>query len=317
MKYRPQIPVHLPFRKWPSRILDRSFDIVSVDLRDGNQSLPNPMNITQKIKYFQMLCAVGFKTIEVAFPVASSIDYDFVRTLILDELIPNDVTIQVACSSKIEHLAKTIECLNGCERAVLDYYTPNSPSQRRYVFNKTKSEMLRMAVDGAKFIKANAPHLICEYTLESGTATEPDYAIEIASAIMDVIGKGVITLAATVELFSPNVFADYVEYFIDNLHNKNAMICVHPHNDRGTAVAATELAILAGASRVEGCLFGLGERTGNVDIMTLSLNYMQQGISTGLDFSNLPHIKEVYEECTNMRISPRHPYVGDLVFSIC
>ncbi len=325
-KYKPYPTVDLKNRKWPNRTITKAPIWCSVDLRDGNQALKVPMNLEQKLKFFDFLVKMGFKEIEVGFPAASETEFTFLRKLIEDNLIPDDVTIQVLTQAREHIIRKTFESLEGVKRAIVHLYNSTSELQRRVVFKKSKEEIIDLAVEGAHIVKEFAEKMpkgsiVYEYSPESFTGTELDYAIEICEAVLDVWkpskeNKAIINLPATVEMSTPNVYADQVEYFIDHIKNRESIILsVHPHNDRGTAVAAAELAMLAGADRVEGTLFGNGERTGNVDIITLGMNMFSQGVDPELDFSDADAIIKIYEESTKMEVSPRHPYVGELVYT--
>lgn len=297
----------------------------SVDLRDGNQALVEPMSLEQKLEFFKLLVAVGFKEIEVGFPAASETEYEFLRTLIEKDMIPDDVTIQVLTQAREHIIKKTFEAVKGAPRAVVHVYNSTSLAQREQVFRKSKEEIKQIAVDGAKLLKELAEkeegNFAFEYSPESFTGTEPEYALEVCNAVLDVWeptadNKAIINLPATVEMSMPHVFASQVEYMSKNLHFRdNVVLSLHPHNDRGTGVADAELGLLAGADRIEGTLFGNGERTGNVDIVTLAMNMFSQGVDSELDFSNMPHVCEVYEECTGMKVDERSPYSGALVFA--
>ncbi len=325
-KYRAYPTMNMPNRKWPSNVITKAPKWCSVDLRDGNQALEKPMNLAQKINFFKYLVKIGFKEIEVGFPAASDTEYLFTRTLIEQKLIPDDVIIQVLTQSREHIIKKTFEALNGVKKAVVHLYNSTSKLQRDVVFGKSKQEIIELAVFGANMINDLAnqygrEHFIFEYSPESFTGTEMDYAVEICNAVIDVWkpnneNKVIINLPSTVEMATPNVYADQIEYIIDNIKNReNILISLHAHNDRGTAVAATELAMLAGADRVEGTLFGNGERTGNADIMNIALNLFSQGIEPMLDFSNINDSIEIYEKSTGLNVHPRHPYAGDLVYT--
>ncbi len=325
-KYRPFPQVDLPDRQWPSRIIDTAPIWCSVDLRDGNQALAIPMSVEEKLEMFQLLVDIGFKEIEVGFPAASQIEYDFMRRLIEEERIPDDVTIQVLVQAREELIRRTFESLQGAKRAIVHLYNSTSPTQRRVVFGMSEAEIVDIAVRGATLIKELLPTLpgteiIHQYSPESFTATELEFALEICEAVVDVwqptpARRMILNLPATVELATPNVHADQIEWFCRHLRDRQSIILsLHPHNDRGCGVAATELGLLAGADRVEGTLFGNGERTGNVDIVTLALNMYTQGVDPGLDFSAINAVREVYERTTRMVVPPRHPYAGDLVFT--
>ncbi len=297
----------------------------SVDMRDGNQSLIIPMSLEQKIEYYKVLLEVGFKEIEVGFPAASETEYQLLRTLIDNQMIPNDVTIQVLTQCREHIIRKTFDACEGAPSAIIHFYNSVSVAQREQVFKKSKDEIKKIAVDGAKLVKKLAGeyegNFRFEYSPESFTGTEPEYALEVCNAVLDVLRPSennnvIINLPVTVEMSLPHVYASQVEYMDKNLkYREHVTISLHPHNDRGTGVADTELALLAGADRVEGTLFGNGERTGNVDIVTLALNMYSHGTDPGLDFSNMPYLVEKYEECTGMRVYERSPYAGALVFA--
>ncbi len=325
-KYRPFPQINLPDRQWPSRTIDESPVWCSVDLRDGNQALAIPMSVDEKLEMFKMLVDIGFKEIEVGFPAASQIEYDFLRRLVDEDLIPDDVTVQVLVQAREPLIRRTFEALQGTKNAILHLYNSTSPTQRRVVFGMSKAEIIDIAVQGTKLVKALRPtlpdtNLRFQYSPESFSATELEFALEICEAVVDVWqptldNKIILNLPATVELFTPNVHADQIEWFCRNIRDRESVIVsLHTHNDRGTGVAATELGLLAGANRVEGTLFGNGERTGNVDIVTLALNMYTQGVETGLDFSNIENVRAVYERTTRMEVHPRHPYGGELVFT--
>ena len=319
-------PVKNPTRKWLDKTYIEKPPIwCSVDLRDGNQSLIVPMSLEQKLDFFKLLVELGFKEIEVGFPAASETEYTFLRTLIENDMIPDDVTVQVLTQSREHIIRKTFEALKGCKNAIVHLYNSTSLAQREQVFKKSKEEILKIAVDGAILFENIAKEMGInyryEYSPESFTGTEPEYAIEVCNAVLDVWKptpdrKAIINLPVTVELSSPHVYADQVEYMCDNLkYRDSVVVSLHPHNDRGCAVADSELGILAGADRIEGTLFGNGERTGNVDIVTLAMNMYAQGIDPQLDFSNMPNIVSVYERNTGMTVYDRQPYAGKLVFA--
>ncbi len=325
-KYRPYPAVDLPNRIWPSETIDAAPRWCSVDLRDGNQALVMPMGLDEKKDMFLMLTEMGFKEIEVGFPSASQTEYDFMRLLIEEKLIPDDVTIQVLTQAREHLIRKTFEALKGVRRAIVHLYNSTSELQRRVVFNMGKKDIVDLAVKAARLIKEEAEkavgtEILLEYSPESFTGTEPDFAIEICEAVMNVWepsagNKIILNIPSTVEMSTPNIYADRVEYFGGKIKNRDKVILsVHAHNDRGTAVAATELAMLAGADRVEGTLFGNGERTGNVDILTLALNLFSQGIDPKLDFSNIDLIAAMSERCTRIPVHVRHPYAGELVYT--
>ncbi|MHB8791104.1 MAG: 2-isopropylmalate synthase [Desulfobulbaceae bacterium] len=324
-KYRPYPPVALPDRTWPNAAITKAPAWCSVDLRDGNQALIQPMSLQEKLEMFKMLVAVGFKEIEVGFPSASQVEFDFTRLLIEKKFVPGDVVIQALTQSR-EHLIKrTFEALRGAKKAVVHLYNSTSTLQRDVVFKMGRQEIIELAVRGARLIREEAARtdteVRYEYSPESFTGTELDFALEICEAVMAEWQPTperpvIINLPATVEMATPNIYADQIEWFSRNMKNRDcALISLHAHNDRGSAVAATELALMAGADRVEGTLFGNGERTGNVDIVTLALNMFSQGVDPGLDFSDINRIIDVYERCTRLPVHPRHPYAGELVYT--
>ena len=326
-KYIPQFfAVKNPTRKWVQKnIIEHPPVWCSVDLRDGNQSLIIPMSLEEKLEFFQLLVKVGFKEIEVGFPAASETEYTFLRTLIEQNMIPDDVTIQVLTQSREHIIRKTFEALRGCKNAIVHLYNSTSVAQREQVFRKSREEIIRIAVEGAELCRKIAEETGTayrfEYSPESFTGTEPEFALEICNAVLDVWKptpdrKAVINLPVTVELSAPHVYADQVEFMCDKLKYRDAVVVsLHPHNDRGCAVADAELGILAGADRVEGTLFGNGERTGNADIVTLALNMFAQGVDPKLSLENMPEIAEVYERVTRMHVPDRAPYAGALVFA--
>ncbi len=333
-KYHPFQPVQLSDRTWPSKTITHPPTWLSTDLRDGNQALIEPMNRRRKLQMFELLVAIGFKEIEVAFPAASQTDFDFVRDLIegntgdaqASQRIPDDVTIQVLTQAREHLIRRTFESLKGAKRAIVHVYNATSPVFRRVVFNQDRTGTVQMAVKAAELIQSLAAEQPetewrFQYSPETFTATELDFAKDICDAVLDVWQptpdrKAIINLPATVEVSTPNGFADQVEWMHRHMkHRENTVLSVHTHNDRGSAIAAAELAQLAGADRVEGCLFGNGERTGNVDIVTLALNLYTQGVHPGLDFSSINDVARAVEDCTQLPIHPRHPYVGDLVFT--
>ena len=297
----------------------------SVDLRDGNQALIVPMSLEQKVEFFKLLVKIGFKEIEVGFPAASETEYNFLRTLIDQNLIPDDVTIQVLTQAREHIIRKTFEAVKGAPRAIVHVYNSTSVAQREQVFKKSKEEILKIAVDGAKLLKKLADetegNFAFEYSPESFTGTEPEYALEVCNAVLDVWqptadNKCIINLPSTVQNAMPHVYASQIEYMSKNMkYRENVLISLHPHNDRGCGISDAEMGLLAGADRIEGTLFGNGERTGNVDIVTLALNMYSQGVDPKLDFSDMPHICEIYEECTGMKVDERSPYSGALVFA--
>jgi len=322
-KYTPAAILDFPQRVWPSKRIERAPIWCSVDLRDGNQSLKTPMTLEQKLKFFQFLVDTGFKEIEVGFPAASETEFQFVRTLIEQNLIPNDVTIQVLTQSREAIIQRTFESLKGVRKATVHLYNATCPLFRDVVFQKSKDETAELAVFGAKLFNTLADEMGAEcfnfeYSPECFSQTELDFAVDVCNAVLDV-WKGrstIINLPFTVETFMPNVHADMIEYMCNNIQRRDeTIISLHAHNDRGTAVAATELCLLAGADRVEGTLFGNGERTGNADIVTLAMNLYSQGIDPGLDFSNIDKAIEIYEKVTVLPVHPRHPYAGELVYT--
>ena len=326
-KYRPfAFAPSLPDRTWPSKTIEKSPIWASVDLRDGNQALIDPMTIEQKMRFFETLVEVGFKEIEIGFPSAAQVEFDFTRKLIEENHVPDDVTLQVLVQAREHLIARTFESLKGAKRAVVHVYNSTSRVQREKVYAKNKDEIKEIAITGAKLLKEYAAKYpetewVFQYSPESFSQTETEYAVEVCDAVCDVWqpqqGQEVIfNLPATVEASMPNVFADQVEYFCRNLpQREHVIISLHTHNDRGCAVAAAELGVLAGADRIEGTLLGNGERTGNMDIMVMAMNLFSQGIDPELDFSNMSEIVQVVSECNNLPLHPRHPYVGELVFT--
>lgn len=305
--------------------IDRAPIWCSVDLRDGNQALIVPMTLDEKIEYFKFLVKIGFKEIEVGFPAASQTEYEFLRALIEQDLIPDDVTVQVLTQAREHIIKKTFEALKGAKSSIVHFYNSVSVAQREQVFAKSKSEVKKIAINGAKIVKKYADmtegNFRFEYSPESFTGAEPEYALEVCNAVLDILeptadNKVIINLPVTVEMSLPHVYASQVEYMCTNLkYRENVIVSLHPHNDRGCGVADAELGLLAGADRVEGTLFGNGERTGNVDIITLAMNMYSHGVEPGLDFSDMPTAVELYERITDMKVSPRQPYCGDLVFA--
>ena len=325
-KYTAFPPVKLVDRQWPSKIITQAPAWMSTDLRDGNQALFEPMNGERKMRMFKTLVKAGFKEIEVAFPSASQTDFDFVRKLIEEKHIPDDVTIEVLAPAREALIRRTFEALKGARRAIVHIYNATSKPFRDIVFGMSKPEVVNMAVSAVKLVKelcAENPgtEWVLEYSPETFTATELDFALEVCNAVTEAWGatpdnKIILNLPTTVEMATPNVYADQIEWMHRHLARRDSiLISLHPHNDRGTAVAAAELGLMAGADRVEGCLFGNGERTGNVDLVTLALNLYTQGVHPGLDFSDINAVARCYEHCTQLPIHPRHPYVGDLVFT--
>ena len=325
-KYKAFKPIDLIDRTWPNNLISHSPKWCSVDLRDGNQALIEPMGEERKLRMFKMLLEIGFEEIEVGFPSASQTDFDFVRKIIKEKLIPENVTIQALTQARPELIKRTFEALEGVPRAIVHVYNSTSTLQRRVVFNSDKEGVKKIAVDGAKEVKKCAEQYPAtdwtfEYSPESFTGTELPYAVEVCNAVNEIWqptkeNKSIINLPATVEMASPNIYADQIEWVCRNIRNRESVvISLHPHNDRGTAVAATELGVMAGADRIEGTLFGNGERTGNVDLVTLALNMLTQGVDPHLDFSNINPIMREAEYCNQLPVHPRHPYAGDLVFT--
>jgi 2-isopropylmalate synthase len=325
-KYRPFPTIDLPDRQWPSRTITAAPTWCSVDLRDGNQALPIPMGVKEKLEMFKLLVDVGFKEIEVGFPSSSQTEFDFIRCLIEENRIPDDVTIQALVQAREELIARTFESIRGAKKAIVHLYNSTSPLQRRVVFGLDKPDIINIATRSARLITELVPtlpetHITLEYSPESFTSTEVDFALEICEAVVDIWhptpeNKVILNLPVTVEVATPNIHADQIEWFCKHLRNREtAIISLHTHNDRGTGVACTELGLLAGADRVEGTLFGNGERTGNVDIVTVALNMYTQGIDPGLDFSDIDAIRTIAEKCTRLQVPIRHPYVGELVFT--
>src|SRR5712664_1163146 len=325
-KYRRFNPVQLPDRRWPNQTLTRTPIWCSVDLRDGNQALAVPMNVSQKLELFQTLVKCGFKEIEVGFPSASNTEFDFNRRLIEDQRAPEDVWLQVLVQAREDLIERTFESLTGARRAIIHLYNSTSPAQRRVVFDLSGDEIIQLAVRGARLIQERLPQLkdtevMLQYSPESFSATEVEFARDISEAVMGVWKptpqrKMILNLPDTVEMAMPNVYADQIEWMCRHIkHRDSLIISLHTHNDRCTGVAATELGLLAGADRVEGTLFGNGERTGNLDIVTVALNLYMQGMDPRLDFRDLNAVREVYERCTGMTVPARQPYAGELVFT--
>lgn len=328
-KYVPFNRVNLPDRQWPEKIITKAPIWCSVDLRDGNQALITPMGIEEKLKFFYTLVDVGFKEIEVGFPSASETEYEILRTLIEGNHIPDDVTVQVLVQAREELIRKTFEAVRGAKNVIIHFYNSTSTLQRKVVFGKDMDGITEIAVQGARLIKQlteeeaarSGMNIRYEYSPESFTGTEIDFSIAICEAVMQEMGATkenpiILNLPSTVEMCTPNTYADQIEYFCRKMHNREAaIISIHPHNDRGTGVASAELALMAGADRIEGTLFGNGERTGNLDIVTVALNMFTQGVEPNLDFSHILDIKKVYEECTKMRVPERQPYAGELAFT--
>ncbi len=325
-KYKPMDQIPLTERKWPQNQILKAPIWCSVDLRDGNQALVNPMGVETKLAFFDKLVKLGFKEIEVGFPAASDTEYEFCRRLITENHIPGDVTIQVLCQAREALVKKTMECIKGAPSVIFHIYNSTSPAQRKYTFNKSKEEIKQIAIDGVRCIKScmtaeDRKRIRLEYSPESFSMTEIDYAVEVCEAVKNEWGKVegqkiIMNLPTTVECYTPNVYADSIEYFANNITDReNVIISTHCHNDRGTGVASCELALLAGADRVEGCLFGNGERTGNLDIVNVALNMFSQGVDPELDFHDLTDVRNDYEKFTGMEVSPRTPYAGELVFT--
>ncbi len=326
-KYIPFKQIDLPDRQWPNNVIDKAPIWCSVDLRDGNQALIDPMNLEEKLEFFHALVDIGFKEIEIGFPSASETEYEICRELIEKNHIPDDVTIQVLVQAREHLIHKTFEAIKGAKNVIVHFYNSTSTLQRKVVFKTDMQGVIDIAVEGARLIKrltdeyAGDTNIRFEYSPESFSGTEPDNAVAICDRVIEELGSTkenpvILNLPNTVEMCTPNTYADQIEYFIRHLkHRDAAIISVHPHNDRGCGVAAGELALLAGAERVEGTLFGNGERTGNMDIVTMGLNMFTQGVDPKLDFSHLPQLRDIYERCTNMRIDPRQPYIGELVFT--
>ncbi len=325
-KYRPFPHADLPDRTWPSKRITKAPRWLSTDLRDGNQALINPMNHEKKQRFFELLLKIGLKEIEVGFPSASQIEFDFVRYLIEQNKVPEDVTIQVLTQSRRDLIERSFESLAGSKQAVVHMYNAISPAWRRIVFGLDRPGIIKIAVDGAKIMREQAEkysgtNWIYEYSPETFSTAEPDFAVEICEAVMDVLQptpekKVILNLPATVEAATANIYADQIERFCRQISRRDSVVVsVHPHNDRGTGVAAAELSVMAGADRVEGCLFGNGERTGNVDLVTLALNLYTQGVHPELDFSDIQNVVKTVEHCNEIGVHPRHPYAGELVFT--
>jgi 2-isopropylmalate synthase len=325
-KYGPYPTIDLPDRKWPTRRIEKAPVWCSVDLRDGNQALPIPMTVEEKTELFEVLVKIGFKEIEVGFPSASDTEFRFLRKLIEENRIPEDVTVQCLVQCREHLIRRTFEAIDGAPSAIVHFYNSTNPLQRRVTFNMNKEEIRQIAEDGARLAKELKNHTSCrrvrfQYSPESFSDTELPYSLEVCEAVKSIIQPTpedplILNLPATVELFSPNVHADQIEWFCRSISQRESvLISLHTHNDRGTGIAATELGLMAGADRVEGTLFGNGERTGNLDIVTVALNMYTQGVHPGLDLSNLPGLRDVYERTTRMTVHERHPYAGDLVFT--
>ena len=324
-KYRPFQPIPLPGRQWPAKTIQRAPRWCSVDLRDGNQALIDPMNVDEKLRLWALLLEVGFSEIEVGFPAASQPDFDFIRRIVEEGRIPEDVTVQVLCQAREELIERTVEALDGAPNLIFHLYNSTSELQRRVVFGMGRRDIMELAVRGARMVKEGLrtldANISFEYSPESFTGTELDFAVEICAAVAEEWGATaaqpmIVNLPSTVEMATPNVYADQLEWFITHFpHREKAIISLHTHNDRGTGIAATELALMAGAERVEGTLFGNGERTGNCDIVTMAMNLFSQGIDPELDFRDMPRIRRTVEEINKLPVHERHPYAGDLVFT--
>lgn len=328
-QYIPFQPLQWPNRQWPNKTITKAPIWCSVDLRDGNQALVTPMQLEEKLLMFKTLVDIGFKEIEVGFPSASETEYEILRTLIEGHHIPDDVTIQVLVQARPELIKKTFEAVKGAKNVIVHFYNSTSTLQRKVVFKEDMPGIIKIAVEGAKLIRqlteeeiaSSGMNIRYEYSPESFTGTEIDFAIEICEAVMETLGATnenpiILNLPSTVEMSTPNTYADQIEYFCTKMKNREAaIISIHPHNDRGTGVAAAELALLGGADRIEGTLFGNGERTGNLDIVTVALNMYTQGVDPELDFSNILAIKKIYEACTKMKVPERQPYAGELAFT--
>jgi 2-isopropylmalate synthase len=325
-KYQRFVGVSLPDRQWPNKVIEKPPIWMSTDLRDGNQALIDPMSVQTKLRMFKELVAIGFKEIEIGFPSASEIDYKFTRLLIEENLIPDDVTIEVLVQARYDLIEKTVESLRGAKRAILHMYNPLAPAFRKIVYNTDKAGVKNIALQGTRWVKelvASAPEVdwTFQYSPEVFSSTEVEFVKEVCDAVVDIWNpspqkKMILNLPATVEMNTPNTYADQIEWIHRNINRRDSIIIsVHPHNDRGTAVAAAELAVMAGADRVEGCLFGNGERTGNVCLVTLAMNLYSQGVHPGLDFSDIDRVRKLHEECTQLPVHPRHPYAGELVFT--
>lgn len=325
-KYQRFVGVTLPDRQWPNRIIETPPIWMSTDLRDGNQALIDPMSVPTKLRFFKELVAIGFKEIEIGFPSASDTDFEFTRLLIEQNHIPDDVTIEVLVQARFDLIEKTVQSVRGAKRVILHMYNPLAPAFRKIVYNTDKEGVKNIAIQGTKWVKqltARAPEVnwIFQYSPEVFSSTEVEFVKEVSDAVAAIwqptpTKKMILNLPATVEMSTPNTYADQIEWMHRNINQRDSIIIsVHPHNDRGTAVAAAELAVMAGADRVEGCLFGNGERTGNVDLVTLALNLYSQGIHPGLDFSDIDRVRKLVEDCNQLPVHPRHPYAGELVFT--
>ena len=325
-KYQRFVGVALPDRQWPNKIIEKPPIWMSTDLRDGNQALIDPMSVATKLRFFKELVAIGFKEIEIGFPSASETDFEFTRLLIEQNHIPDDVTIEVLVQARYDLIEKTVQSLRGAKRAILHMYNPLAPAFRKIVYNTDKDGVKNIAIQGTKWVKeltTQAPEVdwTYQYSPEVFSSTEVEFVKEVSDAVAEIwqptpTKKMILNLPATVEMNTPNTYADQIEWMHRNINKRDSIIIsVHPHNDRGTAVAAAELAVMAGADRVEGCLFGNGERTGNVDLVTLALNLYSQGVHPGLDFSDIDRVRKLVEDCNQLPVHPRHPYAGELVFT--
>ena len=324
-KYRPFQPIDLPNRQWPSKVITKAPRWCSVDLRDGNQALIDPMNVEEKLRMFDLLLEIGFAEIEVGFPAASQPDFDFVRRIIDEDRIPDGVVIQILCQAREELIGRSIEALQGAKDVIFHLYNSTSELQRRVVFEMDRAGIVDLAVQGTRLVREGLEgfqgNVTLEYSPESFTGTELDFAVEVCTAVAEEWGAGpdrpmIINLPATVEMASPNVYADQIEWFCTHFPaREHCAISLHTHNDRGTGVAATELGVMAGADRVEGTLFGNGERTGNCDLVTTAMNLFSQGVDPELDLSRMPEIRRVVESVNKLGVPERHPYAGDLVFT--
>lgn len=324
-KYRRFQPVDLPNRQWPSRVIERAPRWCSVDLRDGNQALIDPMNVDEKLRMFELLLEVGFAEIEVGFPAASQPDFDFIRRIIDEDRIPDGVAIQILCQAREELIARSVEALQGAKKVIFHLYNSTSELQRRVVFNMDRTGIINLALEGTRLVKQGLSSfnadVTFEYSPESFTGTELDFAVDICTAVAEAWGatpqrKMIVNLPSTVEMATPNIYADQIEWFVTHFPKRDsAVISLHTHNDRGTGIAATELALMAGADRVEGTLFGNGERTGNCDLVTMAMNMFSQGVDPELDFRRMPEVRSTVETINKLPVHQRHPYAGELVFT--
>ncbi|MBM4202560.1 MAG: 2-isopropylmalate synthase [Gammaproteobacteria bacterium] len=324
-KYRRFQPVDLPNRQWPSRVIERAPRWCSVDLRDGNQALIDPMNVDEKLRMFELLLEVGFAEIEVGFPAASQPDFDFIRRIIDEDRIPDGVAIQILCQAREELIARSVEALQGAKKVIFHLYNSTSELQRRVVFNMDRTGIINLALEGTRLVKQGLSSfnadVTFEYSPESFTGTELDFAVDVCTAVAEAWGatpqrKMIVNLPSTVEMATPNIYADQIEWFVTHFPKRDsAVISLHTHNDRGTGIAATELALMAGADRVEGTLFGNGERTGNCDLVTMAMNMFSQGVDPELDFRRMPEVRSTVETINKLPVHQRHPYAGELVFT--